>query len=110
MSSGKYVDIFGLKGYLARIFPSLSSKLILKELFAGRVVYCEPGNIINGSSLIVEFVRSMFPYTDNVLLLIAIGVVGLHIGLLLLGAASAGATVAMIVIIMMIVIDAERRV
>ena len=54
---------------------------MLNELFEGRVVYFEPGKIIEGSSVAVEFVRSMVPYTDNVLLLIAIGVVGLHVGL-----------------------------
>ena len=45
---------------------------MLKKLFVGRTVYFEPGRIMKGSNLIVEFVRSMVPRTDNVSLVDAV--------------------------------------
>jgi len=59
-----------LNGYRARIFPLLSKRSMLQELFVGRTVYLEPGKTMNGPKLMVDLVRSIVPITDNVWLLV----------------------------------------
>jgi heptaprenylglyceryl phosphate synthase len=46
---------------------------MLKELFTGRNVYFEPGRTMNGFKATVDFVKSIVPRTDNVLLVVVGG-------------------------------------
>src|SRR5438128_701343 len=67
----RYVYVLGLNGYPARVFPLLSKRSMLQELFVGRTVYFEPCKTKNGSNVRVVLLRSIVPRTDNVWLLVA---------------------------------------